>query len=70
MKRNTNAPEVGDERIITCFLWLPKKIEGQVRWLEKAKIWQRLERSNGRLAWVDEAYWDGNFMLRRKRNVE
>lgn len=33
---------VGQERVIERFLILPKKINGEVRWLEKAKINQKV----------------------------
>lgn len=35
-------PKVGDERIVTKFLWLPLKINDSVRWLEFANVCQRL----------------------------
>lgn len=33
---------IGDQRIIKKFLWLPKAIGNEVRWLEKVKIKQEL----------------------------
>jgi hypothetical protein len=34
------TPEIGSERTISIFLWLPIMIEGETRWLEFAKIRQ------------------------------
>ena len=33
----------GDTRIIIKFLFLPKTINGETRWLEKAKIYQSFD---------------------------
>jgi len=70
MKWNTNVPKVGDERIVTRFLWLPKKFQGQVRWLEKAKIWQKAEMDNGRLKWVDKSFVNLSLIPRRQGDYE
>jgi len=36
----TESVEVGQLRVKNCFLWLPKKINNEIRWLEKASIKQ------------------------------
>jgi hypothetical protein len=44
----------GDVRIITRFLFFPKRIGAEVRWLEKAKIRQQARRgSYGIVRWHD-----------------
>jgi hypothetical protein len=35
------ARKKGDQRCIVVFLWFPKNIDGDVRWLEK--VWMRQE---------------------------
>ena len=36
-----NKPEFGEKRIVKGFLWFPKQINNDVRWLEKAK-WEQV----------------------------
>ena len=45
MKWKTKLYSEGDERIITRFLFLPKRIGEDVRWLEWVKIKQEIVRS-------------------------
>jgi hypothetical protein len=40
MKWKVKYPTIGDTRIIKRFLFLPRCIEGEVRWLEFVKIKQ------------------------------
>lgn len=35
------TPSIGDERVIKVFLFIPRKIGRDIRWLETAKIRQR-----------------------------
>lgn len=37
------VPSIGDERIITRFLFFPCRINGELRWFEKAKIRQEYD---------------------------
>jgi len=37
IENKVEQPEYGDKRVTTKFLFLPKKINGQTRWLEFAK---------------------------------
>jgi hypothetical protein len=32
-------PNLGDTREVRAFLWLPKRINGETRWLERA-VWE------------------------------
>ena len=41
--RNKNKTTVNAIRIKNKFLWLPKSINGEFRWLEKASYLQRYE---------------------------
>ena len=34
--------EIGDERIITKFLFIPKRINNEIRWFERVNIKQRV----------------------------
>lgn len=36
-----SGPQLGDTRIVTKFLWKPKTIEGETRWLETASWFER-----------------------------
>lgn len=36
MKWRSKKPQIGDRRIVTRFLLFPKRINREVRWLEKA----------------------------------
>lgn len=36
-----NKPKLGDGRIVKGFLWFPKEINNEVRWLEKAE-WKQV----------------------------
>lgn len=40
-KLQHNEPKIGDERICRQFLLLPKKINNQTRWLERATWLER-----------------------------
>jgi hypothetical protein len=40
MKWYDNKPTQGQKRKKTKFLFLPKKLKGETRWLEFATIWQ------------------------------
>lgn len=43
--------ETGNTRIVTRFLWLPREINGEVRWMERA-TW-RMEYKNYVGGWED-----------------
>jgi hypothetical protein len=47
MKRMANkkspGPKIGDQRVVVKFLFLPKCLDGQWRWLELADIIQEYE---------------------------
>lgn len=43
--KDYNQPRLGTERVITKFLWFPLKLEGEYRWLERAKIVQHFKTS-------------------------
>lgn len=36
-------PKAGDIEVVESFLWLPKTIDGETRWLEKARYAIRYE---------------------------
>lgn len=46
------SPKPGDRRVVTRFLFLPKKLKGQWRWLEIANIVQECEACYGGTAVV------------------
>lgn len=46
-------PKVGDQRTVTKFLWFPKYIENEIRWLEKSTFTQ--EYTIGGL--LEPCYW-------------
>lgn len=48
-RKKKPLPKVGDEREITRFLWLPTCINGECRWLERARTRQRYRA----IAWDD-----------------
>lgn len=41
MRFKRPVPKDGEERVVTKFLWLPKNLNQEMRWLEKAKWRQR-----------------------------
>lgn len=44
----------GDVRTISKFLWLPCTLDGQTRWLERARIIQRYYvRKDNEACWLD-----------------
>jgi hypothetical protein len=47
------GPEDGDQRLITVFLWVPRLINGETRFFEKATIRQEY---HGAWSLADE-YW-------------
>jgi hypothetical protein len=49
-------PEHNAKREIKTFLWLPKKIDYEWRWLENADITQRYNRRRFDWGWKDEAW--------------
>jgi len=46
MKKNLNPlkSQEGQKRIVTKFLWFPKVLDGELRWLEKVKILQEVQK--------------------------
>jgi len=40
-------PELGDRRIISTFLWFPKTLQNELRWLENASVGQTYFSANG-----------------------
>lgn len=46
-------PKNGDRRVITKFLFFPRNIWGDVRWLERVKIEQRFVDFAGYRWWKD-----------------
>lgn len=45
-------PRIGDQRVVTKFLWFPKNINGENRWLERAswvESWVRM---------MDNSWWE------------
>lgn len=56
-----NKPKLGDTRVILRYLFLPRSINGETRWLELTRIKQvRCSRINGSLYWKDER-WEPNW---------
>lgn len=58
----TKVPDLGDKRIISKFIWWPKKLSGQWRWLEYTKVVQQYQQILGPYAthhqgWVD-IHWE------------
>lgn len=43
-KKIVPHPKVGDLRGVDVFLWFPKTIDGETRWLEKSTVIQELQR--------------------------
>jgi len=67
MRKNLDPlkDEVGLQRTIEKFLWFPKVVSGELRWLENSKIRQEvinvdvggsMEYGNNRATWVDIAW--------------
>lgn len=52
-------PEKGKIETITCFLWFPKRIGNEVRWLEKA-TWERIWKinSDNQGYWFNRKWWN------------
>lgn len=49
------------ERVVSRFLWLPKKIGGESRWLESVRIRQRYFSVSGSGYWMsgwDDIAWE------------
>lgn len=46
-------PVAGDRRIVQRFLWLPKKLGEEWRWMERARIEEMAYKRNGVLAWSE-----------------
>lgn len=53
-----DSPKVGDVRIRERFLWFPKRIGNEVRWLEKAKYSEQLFSCWTDLEWVAKQWID------------
>ena len=52
-------PKAGDMRIITRFLFLPKRIRNEVRWLETVKIKQVAECYQGcSIVFWNDVQWE------------
>ena len=49
---------VGDTRVITRFLFFPRRIGNEARWLEKARIRQVAVRCEYSVHWYDERWED------------
>lgn len=56
MKFNRQWPIEGQQRIKTRFLWMPKTINRQTRWLETASWVQRATVMPEIYFWVDECW--------------
>lgn len=56
MKWRTKKSKFGNERIREKFLWLPKSIDNEVRWLEKAKFKEVYKRQDIGYGWVGIAW--------------
>ncbi len=39
-----NKPKPGDTRVVKKFLWLPRTINGETRWLEWGRVGQELKK--------------------------
>jgi len=59
MKWKTKLYSSGDERVVTKFLFLPKRIGEDTRWLEWAKIRQEVIVGMGYLTTRDVEFIDG-----------
>ena len=59
MRWKTKLYSPGDERIVTKFLFLPKRIGEDTRWLEWAKIRQEVIVGMGYLTTRDVEFIDG-----------
>lgn len=67
MRWKLTSARKGDERTVTRFLWLPKKIGREIRWLEKA-TWVERYVSFGQddvagvdvLGWL-EMHWEDKY---------
>jgi hypothetical protein len=53
MKWNKHEPHFHEMRIIKKFLWFPKTLDGETRWLETCHIEQRYYLPNGYGCWKD-----------------
>lgn len=63
MRWSNKQYQEGDQRIRKKFLWFPKTLKGQTRWLETARILQRREIAVDMIGgpcpeWVDTNWWD------------
>lgn len=57
--REKVRPDLGDQRVVTRFLFKPLAIGGEVRWLELAKIRQiHIPRINGSRDWINLGWSD------------
>lgn len=62
-KNKAHAVTAGSTRIRRGFLWMPRTIQGQTRWLEGA-MWEQIviqgygsfQPGGGRLYWVDHRW--------------
>lgn len=52
--KERSRPRQWDERIVSAFLYIPVKLDGEWRWLEKA-TWQEMYGFRG---WVEMAWLD------------
>jgi hypothetical protein len=55
--KKKKAPDYGDRRIISEFLFFPKTLDGETRWLEFAEIIQSYLGAWCR--WVDSSWHNG-----------
>ena len=70
MKWKTKLYASGDERVVTKFLFLPKRIGEDVRWLERVKIRQQSYKGLGdwglpQLEWEDLEFVDEHLECRK-----
>lgn len=54
--KKKKAPDYGDRRIISEFLFFPKTLDGETRWLESAKIRQSYHPGSVLGGWVDQEW--------------
>lgn len=46
MRWPRQTPKLGSKRTVSKFLWIPREIDGETRWLERARIDQEFKRQS------------------------
>ena len=58
----TVEPEHGDWRTIEQFLFFPRQVRGEIRWLERVQIRQYFDKPSYSYSWEPGKWKDGQFV--------